>query len=111
MRREMPIKAKPLVHAHAEKARPRAKEEREPRFAHDAIVAPKFRKELTNSQNAVDSAVEHPRIDTASEKTVVLPEPEAIPTAPGDVPRDAEASAPIKDRSSYDGDTAIKLYL
>lgn len=31
--------------------------------------------------------------------------------AAGEVPRDAEASLPQKDRGSYDGDTAIKLYL
>ena len=31
--------------------------------------------------------------------------------AAGDVPRDAEAGVPQKERGSYDGDTAIKLYL
>ena len=30
---------------------------------------------------------------------------------PGEVPRDAEAGLPQKERGSYDGDTAIKLYL
>jgi RNA polymerase primary sigma factor len=29
----------------------------------------------------------------------------------GEVPRDADAGAPVKERGSYDGDTAIKLYL
>lgn len=39
-------------------------------------------------------------------KTVKLPEPEAGPTI---VPR--ETALPAKERTSYDGDTAIKLYL
>jgi len=29
----------------------------------------------------------------------------------GEVPRDAESAVPVKERGSYDGDTAIKLYL
>jgi RNA polymerase primary sigma factor len=68
-----------------------------------------------------------PRIGQHSRQTTV---PEApAPTAPGDpqntdvqeaaieiraageVPRDAEAGVPHKERGSYDGDTAIKLYL
>jgi RNA polymerase primary sigma factor len=31
--------------------------------------------------------------------------------AAGEVPRDADAGLPVKERGSYDGDTAIKLYL
>jgi RNA polymerase primary sigma factor len=34
-----------------------------------------------------------------------------VQAAVGMVPRDEDAGAPIKDRSSYDADTAIKLYL
>ena len=37
------------------------------------------------------------------------PEIEVRPS--GEVPRDADAGLPIKERGSYDGDTAIKLYL
>ncbi len=45
-------------------------------------------------------------------KVVKLPEPSAK-TGPASVPRDQEAvtPAPERERSSYDGDTAIKLYL
>ncbi len=35
----------------------------------------------------------------------------AVPTIIGQVPRDADAGLPVKERGSYDGDTAIKLYL
>jgi RNA polymerase primary sigma factor len=47
--------------------------------------------------------------DTAEEE----PTPEALAAAAADVPRDEDVSAlPLpKERSSYDGDTAIKLYL
>jgi RNA polymerase primary sigma factor len=37
--------------------------------------------------------------------------PMAPTTEAGTVPRDADAGIPIKERGSYDGDTAIKLYL
>jgi RNA polymerase primary sigma factor len=35
----------------------------------------------------------------------------AAPTPAGEVPRDADSTVPHKERGSYDGDTAIKLYL
>jgi RNA polymerase primary sigma factor len=34
-----------------------------------------------------------------------------LPRVPGEVPRDVDAGLPQKERGSYDGDTAIKLYL
>ncbi|MDB6036972.1 MAG: RpoD family polymerase sigma factor [Verrucomicrobiales bacterium] len=113
MRREMPIKAESLVHAQADKTRKGAKEEREPRFTHEAIVLSKPRGEKTNGHSSKGEALTSGRSlhESDAEKMVMLPEPEINPTVPGEVPRDAEASLPIKDRSSYDGDTAIKLYL
>jgi RNA polymerase primary sigma factor len=113
MRREMPIKAKSLVHAQTDKIRKGAKEEREPRFAHEAIVLSKPRGEKANGHAGNSEAIIHDRSlrEGDSEKMIVLAEPEMLPTVPGEVPRDVEASLPIKDRSSYDGDTAIKLYL
>jgi RNA polymerase primary sigma factor len=47
-----------------------------------------------------------------AEKAVQEPEKVVELTEPGSVPRDqASMVAPVKDRGSYDGDTAIKLYL
>jgi RNA polymerase primary sigma factor len=37
--------------------------------------------------------------------------PMVAATEAGQVPRDADAGLPVKERGSYDGDTAIKLYL
>jgi len=62
-----------------------------------------------------------PRLGGRSKQTQLIPEapsaekaqeqPAAAATEAGQVPRDADAGAPIKERGSYDGDTAIKLYL
>src|ERR1044072_7528971 len=113
MRREMPIKAKSLVHASADKNRQHGKAVSEPRFTHAAIVPSKIRGNQTNGHpvRSEASLAVHSSHPDEPEKMVMLPEPETNPTAPGEVPRDAEASLPIKDRSSYDGDIAIKLYL
>jgi RNA polymerase primary sigma factor len=109
----MPIKAKSLVHASADKNRQHGKAVSEPRFTHAAIVPSKIRGNQTNGHpvRSEASLAVHSSHPDEPEKMVMLPEPETNPTAPGEVPRDAEASLPIKDRSSYDGDTAIKLYL
>ncbi len=115
MRREMPIKAKPLANARADKSRLRSNEEPrlKQRFNHETIVSSAPRGKLTNGHLGGNEVVTNGPVQRKAEpeKMVVLPEPELASTVPGEVPRDAEASVPIRDRSSYDGDTAIKLYL
>jgi RNA polymerase primary sigma factor len=45
------------------------------------------------------------------ENQIDVPEAAVALRAAGEVPRDADAGIPQKERGSYDGDTAIKLYL
>ncbi len=52
------------------------------------------------------------RLGQPRQTTLVSSPATSVPTTPaGEVPRDAEAAVPTRERGSYDGDTAIKLYL
>src|SRR6185295_8827089 len=99
MRREMPIKAKSFTRAmptaQSDESRRARQEKQRSRFNHQAIIHAPPRRNLSNGHRTqVGPAAKK----NGSEKMVVLPEPKTAPANRGEGPRDAEASAPIKDR-------------
>ena len=86
------------------------------RTAHDVAHEPS-----AHAEKKAPQLGHHPRQTTMTEAPapVVPGDPQNLDTqeaaivirAAGEVPRDAEAGVPQKERGSYDGDTAIKLYL
>jgi RNA polymerase primary sigma factor len=86
------------------------------RTAHDVAHEPSASAEAQSPRTG-----HHPRQTTLPEAPALAApgDPQNLDTqeaaieirAAGEVPRDAEAAIPQKERGSYDGDTAIKLYL
>jgi RNA polymerase primary sigma factor len=74
-------------------------------------VSSRFEKRERSLRLVPENATVAPGAHTDSIPASAPESPEIEVRPSGEVPRDADAGLPIKERGSYDGDTAIKLYL
>lgn len=83
---------------------PAAEPKRHDRPAPPPAPEPTVPRDLAEAEPAEQEEIEPSPEDLAAEESTVQ-------AAAGDVPRDVDASVEVKERSGYDADTAIKLYL